>query len=82
MGYQNKGQYELRSYGTIVKILDKNNTSKDVFADSRYRSKENLGFRERPQRRRCKNNWNSKSRGKNRAEKPFEHIGSLMSKYY
>jgi IS5 family transposase len=48
-------------------ILDKNNTSKDVFADSAYRSKESLkeletlGFREHLQRKGCKNkklsNW-------------------------
>lgn len=42
-------------------ILDKNNSSKDVFADSAYRSKESLeeletlGFREHIQRKGCKN---------------------------
>ena len=58
---------KFQKINVFEEILDKNNTSKDVFADSAYRSKESLeelesfGFREHIQRRGCKNkklsNW-------------------------
>jgi len=68
-------------------ILDKNNTSKDVFADSAYRSKESLkeletlGFHEHLQRKGCKNkklsNWekqgnHTRSKIRSRIEHVFE----------
>lgn len=71
-------------------ILDKNNTSKDVFADSAYRSKESLkeletlGFREHLQRKGCKNkklsNWEKQgnlTRSKIRSR--IEHVFGVQA---
>ena len=71
-------------------ILDKNNTSKDVFADSAYRSKESLeeleslGFREHLQRKGCKNkklsNWEKQgNHTRSKIRSRVEHVFGIQT---
>ena len=71
-------------------ILDKNNTSKDVFADSAYRSKESLkeletlGFREHLQRKGCKNkklnNWEKQgNHTRSKIRSRIEHVFGVQA---
>ncbi len=71
-------------------ILDKNNTSKDVFADSAYRSKESLkeletlGFREHLQRKGCKNkklnNWEKQgNHTRSKIRSRIEHVFAVQA---
>ncbi len=71
-------------------ILDKNNTSKDVFADSAYRSKEslkefeNLGFHEHLQRKGCKNkklnNWEKQgNHTRSKIRSRIEHVFGVQA---
>lgn len=71
-------------------ILDKSNTSKDVYADSAYRSKgrleelENLGFREHLQHKGCKNkklsNWEQQgNRTRSRIRSRVEHVFGIQA---
>lgn len=71
-------------------ILDKNNTSKDVFADSAYRSKESLkeletlGFREHLQRKGCKNkklsNWEKQgNHTRSKIRSRVEHVFGIQA---
>jgi IS5 family transposase len=71
-------------------ILDKNNTGKDVFADSAYRSKESLkeletlGFREHLQRKGCKNkklnNWEKQgNHTRSKIRSRIEHVFGVQA---
>lgn len=71
-------------------ILDKNNTSKDVFADSAYRSKESLkeletlGFREHLQRKGFKNkklsNWEKQgNHTRSKIRSRVEHVFGIQA---
>jgi IS5 family transposase len=71
-------------------ILNKNNTSKDVFADSAYRSKESLkeletlGFREHLQRKGCKNkklsNWEKQgNHTRSKIRSRVEHVFGIQA---
>ena len=71
-------------------ILDKNNTSKDVFADSAYRSKESLkeletlGFHEHLQRKGCKNkklnNWEKQgNHTRSKIRSRIEHVFGVQA---
>ena len=76
--------------GVFEEILDKNNTGKDVFADSAYRSKESLkeletlGFREHLQRKGCKNkklnNWEKQgNHTRSKIRSRIEHVFGVQA---